>query len=99
MTNVINKQVGAGLSVKDIAVLGASKVLTERFSTKYIGNANMKSGAIKMAVGVGAGFFIKNKTVRFALAGMVLDGVEDLIEAGSQKIGLENKTNDMGLIV
>lgn len=98
MSNVINKQVGAGLSVKDIAVLGASKVLTERVSARYIGNANYKSGAIKMAVGFAGGYFIKNKTLKFALAGAFLDGVEDMIEAGSKKIGLE-KTNDMGMIV
>lgn len=76
---VINKNVGAGLSPKELAILGASKVLTERATTHFLKqNGTWKSGLIKVVAGSMVGFSVKNKWVRLACAGVVLDGAEDI---------------------
>lgn len=79
ITKVVNKNVGAGLSVKELAMLGASKVLTERLTTHFLkSNGTWKTGLIKIGAGAIVGFTVKNKWVRLAAAGVVLDGAEDL---------------------
>lgn len=95
----MNKNIGAGLTAGELAMLAGAKVLTERATLKYIGNANFKSGGIKLIVaGVGA-FVVQNRLARFALAGVALDGFEDVIEAGSKKAGFEEETEFLGMVV
>jgi hypothetical protein len=80
--NLPNKQAGAGLSYKGIALLGISKVASERVAIKLgAGNGTLKSGLIKVGVGVGGsllGFTSKYKALGYIGAGVTLDGVEDM---------------------
>ena len=86
MADVLNKNVGAGLSVKELGLLGLSKVATERISQRFIGNSSARSGLIKIGAGLVVALAVKNRAVRFASAGAVLDGVEDLIEVGTNRV-------------
>jgi hypothetical protein len=98
----INKNIGAGLDIKSIGLLAGAKVLTERASMSYIGNANVKSGLIKLGTALGVSLVVKNKYVRFAMAGVGLDGAEDLIQVGFNQVPSMNKEksnlNSSGLV-
>jgi hypothetical protein len=83
LNNVVNKNVGVGASPKELATLAVAKVFTERLTTHYLKeNATLKSGVPKILGGVGVALFVKNKYVRYACAGIVLDGFEDVAEVG-----------------
>ena len=98
----LDKKVTEKLTVKDLAALGVAKVGTEKVygvvSSKIpqIPKSPLVSGFIKIGLGVMIGASNKNKTVRFASAGVVLDGVEDLLEIGVQKV--ETNTSEVLIV-
>ena len=93
MSNITNKKIGAGLDIKDLGLLAGAKILTERMTKSYIGNATLKSGLIKVGGAVAVSLFVKQKQVRFMAAGAGLDGAEDLIQVASERLGLEGSSN------
>ena len=96
----LDKKVTEKLTVKDLAALGFAKVGTEKVysvvSSKIpqIPENPLISGVIKIGLGVMIGVSNKNKTVRFASAGVVLDGFEDLLEMSVQKVESNTDSED-----
>ena len=64
----------------DVAFLGIAKSTTERVLTPIIGNATLKSGAIKL---IGGGVISgKGGKVGKALSGgLIVDGIEDIVSS------------------
>ena len=96
VSNPLNKQVGAGLSIKGVLLLGSMTLLTN-FGSQYIQNKSATankykilndsalSGTIKLVTaGVGASM-IKNKYVKYGLVGVGLDGAQDLLVSAVRK--------------
>lgn len=64
----------------DVALLGLSKSLTERALAPYIGDATLKSGAIKLVGGSALhSMGVGGKIGKIIGGGMVVDGMEDVI--------------------
>lgn len=93
MADITKKNIGAGLDVRDIGLLAGAKVLTERLSKNYIGNASLKSGLIKLGGALAIASFVKQKQVRYMAAGAGLDGAEDLVQVAFEKTGVEKSNN------
>ncbi len=71
-------------------MLGASKSITERILTPYIGNGTVKSGAIKLVAGsAGYSFLGSNKVGKAVSGGLVVDGIEDIVTSflGGMNLG------------
>lgn len=72
----------------DVVALGLAKTTTERLSAPIIGNATVKSGAIKLV----AGGVIGGKGGKIGKAvsgGLIVDGIEDMVSAilGNNGVG------------
>lgn len=73
MATILNKKV-AGFGFQDLAIIGLSKFAGEIILTRFIGDASLKSGVVKLVL---AGLATKvNKNVAM---GVALDGAEDII--------------------
>ncbi len=99
VSNIVNKDVGAGLSPKELGLLAGAKVLSERVTMPYIGNSTLKSGLIKIGAGAGVAIAVQNKYVRFACAGVVLDGFEDLVEEAQNRFFKKSNNSLVGGLV
>jgi hypothetical protein len=63
----------------DVAALGVSKAITERALSPYIGNATVKSGALKLVGGaLGYSFLGSNFIGKAVAGGLIVDGIEDV---------------------
>lgn len=82
INNVVNKNIGLGLSPKDLLILAGAKIGSEKLTKPYLGNSNFKSGGLKLGVAIGAALLTKNKYIRLIAVGVGLDGAEDLVGAG-----------------
>ena len=71
----------------DIALMGVSKSTTENLLTPIIGNGTFMSGGLKL---IGGGFVQgqMGKMGKTIGAGLIIDGIDDLVSAGMQKIGM-----------
>jgi len=77
MAKILEPKVEAS-GLVDMAMLGVSKIVTERLAAPIVGNATLKSGAVKMV----AGGLISGKggSVGKAISGgLLVDGIEDLV--------------------
>lgn len=68
----------AGLGLDEIAVAGLTKYFEERLlSNTIVGNSNLVSGAVKIAIG---SFLPKrNKYLKAVALGFGIDGIEDIL--------------------
>jgi hypothetical protein len=102
MPEIGGKIAGSGYNLWDFLAIGVSKRITETTLTPMIGNGTLKSGGLKLAgafVGdmlrpKGAGML--GKVSEYVVAGLVIDGVEDVTLAllGTNPFGLVKDTSD-----
>ena len=77
---LLGKKVSGGVSYLDLIGAGAVKYGEERLLAPYIGNGTIKSGLIKLGIGLGSKRFIGAGLGRDSLSlGFGIDGVEDII--------------------
>lgn len=89
---LLGKKVSGEVSYVDLLGAGIVKYAEERALAPYIGNGTLKSGLVKLGVGVGARKFIGKGFVGDSVSlGFGIDGVEDImthfIGGGSLGIG------------
>ena len=58
--------------------ISATKTLGEKFLTPYVGNGNLKSGAVKLALAYFVGKAVGGKVGKYIANGLAIDGTEDL---------------------
>lgn len=77
---LLGKKVTGAVSYTDLVGAGIVKYAEERLLTPYIGNGSLKSGAIKLGIGLGARKFLGRGMVGDSVSlGFGIDGVEDLL--------------------
>ena len=97
MVKLLGKKVSGAVSYMDLLGAGVVKYAEERALSNYIGNSTLKSGIIKLGIGLGARKFIGTGFVGDSVSlGFGVDGVEDILTAvvGSGGIGAAGATGD-----
>jgi len=80
MAKLLGKKVAGGIDYMDLFGAGIVKYGEERALTPMIGNGTLKSGLIKLAVGLGARKFIGRGILGDSVSlGFGIDGVEDIL--------------------
>ena len=108
MVEIGGKIAGSGYNLWDFLAIGVSKRITETALTPVIGNGTLKSGGLKLA-GAFVGDMVRpkgagmvGKVSEYIVAGLVIDGVEDVTLAllGTNPFGLVNdeKNEQTGVI-
>lgn len=77
MANVLQPKVEAS-GLMDVMALGIAKSSTERLLTPIVGNASIKSGAVKL---IGGGLIGSKggKIGKAVSGGLIVDGIEDIV--------------------
>ena len=79
MAKILEPKVEAS-GLMDVIALGVAKSTTERLTAPIIGNATIKSGAIKLIAGGAIGG--KGGKVGKAISGgLIVDGIEDVVSS------------------
>ena len=97
MVKLLGKKVAGPVSYGDLFGAGIVKYAEERALAGIIGNGTFKSGAIKLAVGLGAKTFMPRGIIADSVGlGFGVDGVEDILTAaiGGAGIGGEGNGGD-----
>ena len=77
---LLGKKVSGDVSYMDLFGAGIVKYAEERTLAPYIGNGTLKSGLIKLGVGLGARKFIGGGLLGDSVSlGFGIDGVEDIL--------------------
>ena len=77
---LLGKKVSGEVSYMDLFGAGVVKYVEERTLSPYIGNGTLKSGLIKLGVGLGTRKFIGRGVLGDSLSlGFGIDGVEDIL--------------------
>lgn len=77
---LLGKRVTGEVSYMDLLGAGVIKYAEERALSPYIGNGSLKSGLIKLGIGVGARRFIGKGLLGDSVSlGFGIDGVEDIL--------------------
>jgi hypothetical protein len=77
---LLGKKVSGEVSYLDLFGAGVVKYAEERTLAPYIGNGTLKSGLIKLGVGLGARKFIGRGVLGDSVSlGFGIDGVEDIL--------------------
>ena len=77
---LLGKKVSGEVSYMDLFGAGVVKYAEERTLAPYIGNGTLKSGLIKLGVGLGARKFIGRGVLGDSVSlGFGIDGVEDIL--------------------
>ena len=97
---LLGKKVSGEVSYTDLFGAGLVKYIEERTLAPYIGNATLKSGLIKLGMGLGARKFIGRGVLGDSMSlGFGVDGVEDILTGvlGGKPLpgmGGDNSTGD-----
>jgi hypothetical protein len=98
--NVLDKNVGE-FSILDSFFIVGSKLGTSETSKRIevIGDGTYKSGLIKTGGALLGSYFTKNKYAKYALSGVLIDGMEDiLLNLKGMAGGLSNQQENNGEI-
>ena len=77
---LLGKKVSGAVSYTDLFGAGVVKYAEERALAPYIGNGTLKSGLIKLGIGLGTRKFIGKGLVGDSISlGFGIDGVEDIL--------------------
>jgi hypothetical protein len=77
---LLGKKISGDVSYMDLFGAGVVKYAEERALAPYIGNGTLKSGLIKLGVGLGARKFIGRGVLGDSMSlGFGIDGVEDIL--------------------
>jgi hypothetical protein len=77
---LLGKKISGDVSYMDLFGAGVVKYAEERTLAPYIGNGTLKSGLIKLGVGLGARKFIGRGVLGDSMSlGFGIDGVEDIL--------------------
>lgn len=77
---LLGKKVSGAVSYMDLFGAGVVKYAEERMLSGYIGNGTLKSGIIKLGIGLGARTFVGRGIVGDSVSlGFGIDGVEDIL--------------------
>jgi hypothetical protein len=77
---LLGKKVSGEVSYMDLLGAGVVKYAEERTLSPYIGNGTLKSGLIKLGVGLGARKFLGRGLLGDSVSlGFGIDGVEDIL--------------------
>ena len=81
---------GGDFRVGEAFVIGFEKYLIEALLTPLVGNGNFMSGGVKVAGAVATGKLVKGKMGSQIATAMMIDGVEDTINAVVGRVGFLN---------
>ncbi len=70
---------GGKLSIMDALAIAGTKTFSERFLSRYIGNATLMSGGIKVAGSLAINNFVGGKVGDVLGTALMVDGAEDII--------------------
>ena len=77
---LLGKKISGEVSYTDLFGAGVVKYAEERALSPYIGNGTLKSGLIKLGIGLGARKFIGRGVLGDSVSlGFGIDGVEDIL--------------------
>ena len=77
---LLGKRISGEVSYMDLFGAGVVKYAEERTLAPYIGNGTLKSGLIKLGIGLGARKFVGRGVLGDSLSlGFGIDGVEDIL--------------------
>ena len=77
---LLGKKVSGAVSYMDLFGAGVVKYAEERTLAPYIGNGSLKSGLVKLAIGLGARKFMGAGLLGDSISlGFGIDGVEDVL--------------------
>lgn len=80
MVKLLGKKVSGAVSYMDLLGAGVVKYAEERALSGYIGNGTLKSGLIKLGIGLGARRFLGKGLLGDSVSlGFGIDGVEDVL--------------------
>lgn len=80
MVKLLGKKVSGAVSYMDLFGAGLVKYAEERALFPYIGNGTLKSGVIKLGIGLGARKFVGKGLLGDSVSlGFGIDGVEDIM--------------------
>lgn len=80
MVRLLGKKVSGAVSYADLLGAGVVKYAEERALSGYIGNGTLKSGIVKLGIGLGARRFLGKGLLGDSVSlGFGIDGVEDIL--------------------
>lgn len=80
MVRLLGKKVSGAVSYMDLIGAGVIKYAEERALSGYIGNGTLKSGIVKLGIGLGARKFLGKGLLGDSVSlGFGIDGVEDVL--------------------
>lgn len=80
MVRLLGKKVSGAVSYMDLLGAGVVKYTEERALANYIGNGTLKSGIVKLGIGLGARKFLGKGLLGDSVSlGFGIDGVEDVL--------------------
>lgn len=99
MVRLLGKKVSGAVSYMDLLGAGVVKYAEERALSGYIGNGTLKSGIIKLGIGLGARKFLGKGLLGDSVSlGFGIDGVEDVlthfIGGGGLGVGVSGATGE-----
>ena len=97
MVKLLGKKVSGAVSYMDLLGAGVVKYAEERALSGYIGNGTLKSGIIKLGIGLGARKFLGKGLLGDSVSlGFGIDGVEDVLThfVGGGSLGIGGSRGD-----
>jgi len=70
---------GGSLSIIDALAIAGTKTFSERFLSRYIGNATVMSGSIKVAGAIVSNGLVGGKFGDIVGTALMVDGAEDIV--------------------
>ncbi len=80
MAKILQPKIEAS-GLMDALAIGVAKTVTEQALTPIVGNASLKSGAVKLIGGSVVSSMLPGKLGKIVGSAMTIDGVEDIVHA------------------
>ena len=76
----VPKVISGSVNYMDLFLAGGLKYFTERMLIPYVGNSNIKSGAVKLGAGLAVKRFVGGGMLGNSMSmALAIDGVEDIL--------------------
>ena len=82
----------------ELLAAGVMKHFSEKFLIPYVGNGNYLSGVVKLVGGVVADRFLDGKISKILKTALIIDGVEDVVNATVVKFNIDEQNNNAMVI-
>lgn len=83
----------------ELLAAGIVKHFSEKFLIPYVGNGNYLSGVVKLVGGVVAEKFTDGKMSKILKTALIIDGVEDVVNATVRKFNINEQENNNAMVI